>query len=184
MREEVLIRPYRTADQAGIRALHDRTPPAGSTATGPQLWPADLDEIARRYLAFWVAVDGDEQVVGMVGVAAPGPEAPPFVLWDRAGLAQVKRMRVAPERQRQGIGAALLRAVHVWRQANGGGPLIVETTVQQTAAVALYRQMGYNDVGRSWLGAYELIWLERDVMPDGWTPTQRCNDLRGQPLAP
>lgn len=164
----ITIRPYRPTDQAGVRALHDRTPPAGSTAAGPQPWPADLDEIPRRYAAFWVAVtDGDEEVVGMVGVATPGQEAPPFVLRGRSGVAQVRRMRVAPERQRQGIGAALLRAVLAWRREHGGGPLIVETTVQQAAAVALYRRMGFRDIGRSWLGAYELTWLELDDPPKG-----------------
>lgn len=167
----VTIRPYLPADRAGVRSLHDRTPPAGSgAADGPQPWPPDLDRIPESYLAFWVAVESDgerEKVVGMVGAAAPDPGLPAPVLRGRTNLVQLKRMRVAPQRQRRGSGARLTEAVVAWVRARGAEAVILETTARQAAAVALYRHMGFREVGRSISGVYELVWLELALMAVG-----------------
>jgi hypothetical protein len=122
----VVIRPYRPADQPQLRALHDRTPPKGSRATGTQAWFPDLDHITDAYLAFLVAVeeaDEGERLIGMVGITLAGPAVPPSVL--QAGI----------------------------------GPWLVETTPQQTGAVALFRRMGFQDAGHSMIGRFELVWF-------------------------
>lgn len=139
-------------------------PPAGSDARGVQPWPADLDDIPGRYLAFWVALEQGvtgERVVGMAGAAAPDSSMPALVLRGRANLVQLKRMRVAPESQRRGIGSRLTEAVIEWARAHGAEAVILQTTARQAAAVALYRRMGYREVGRSIAGAPELVWFER-----------------------
>jgi ribosomal protein S18 acetylase RimI-like enzyme len=158
----IMIRPYRPADQPQLRALHDRTPPDGSSTTGTQAWFPDLDHITETYLAFLVAVeeaDQGQRLVGMVGITRAGPDVPPSVLQDRQGVVRLQRLRVAPERQRQGIGARLTEGAIAWSQAHRSRALVVETTPQQTGAVALFRHMGFQDAGHSMIGRFELAWF-------------------------
>src|SRR5687768_15248704 len=114
MNPNFVVRRLMPADLPAIRALHDRTPPTGQAYTGPQPWPAALDDIPRNFGAFWVAVEGtgkDESVVGMAGLAdasrsTGGVPVPDFIDLSR-GVVRLDYVRVAPERQRQGIGRAL-----------------------------------------------------------------------------
>jgi ribosomal protein S18 acetylase RimI-like enzyme len=159
-----VVRSYQPADQPQLRALHDRTPPAGSSpSTTPQLWPSDLDHIQQTYLAFWVAVEPagtSPRLVGMAGVESAGPDVPEAVLRGRSGVARLKRMRVAPEHQRQGIGTQLTETAIAWLRKHGFSTLVLETTTQQTPAIRLYQRLGFSEVGRSTLGRFELVWFE------------------------
>jgi ribosomal protein S18 acetylase RimI-like enzyme len=164
----ITIRPYQPSDQPQIRSLHDRTPPAGSMYLGPQVWFPDLDDIPGNFLAFWVATEparAGERVVGMVGVEAPDDEVPPSVLGGRAGVVRLQHMRVAPERQRQGVGRRLTETVVEWARDHSYKVVILETTPQQEAALALYTAMGFCEIGRSMVGRYELVWFELTVSP-------------------
>ena len=132
----IAIRPYQAADQPQLRALHDRTPPDGSTTTGTQAWFPDLDHISQTSLAFLVAVeqaDEGERLIGMVTITPADPDVPPSVLPDREGVVRLQRLRVAPERQRQGIGARLIEAAIGWSQAHGSRAVVVETTPNRPA---------------------------------------------------
>jgi len=163
-KSDIKVRLYEPADQAHVRALHDRTPPGAGPSTTLQPWPSDLDHIQQAYPAFWVAVEnsdaGEGNVVGMAGVETAGPDVPPTVLRGRSRVARLKRMRVAPERQRQGIGLRLTEAAIVWSREHGFSVLLLETTPQQTAAISLYQHAGFAEVGRSMVGSFELIWFE------------------------
>ncbi len=79
----------------------------------------------------------------------------------------MKRMRVAPERQRQGIGARLTETAIAWTRKNGFNTLLLETTPRQTSAISLYQRMGFTEVDRSTLGRFELIWFERPLTDRG-----------------
>jgi len=163
---DLVIRQYKPADQAQIRALHDRTAPNGGPATTPQRWPPDLDRIRQNYLAFWVAVERDEsgeQTVGMAGVERAGDDVPEPVLRGRSDVARLKRMRVAPERQRRGIGLRLTETAIAWAREHAFHTLLLETTTEQTAAIALYQRAGFTEVGRSMLGPFALVWFERPL---------------------
>lgn len=168
----ITIRSWSPDDQIGVRALHDRTPPAGTKQdSGPQPWPADLDRISENYLAFWIATANrleGEQIVGMVGVVAPGPDVPEAVRRGREDLVRLQRMRIAPEYQRQGIGARLVETVVAWARERDTAEIILETTVQQDAAVALYRHKGFTEIARSMMGPYELIWFTLPLAPNLW----------------
>src|SRR5262245_55269468 len=165
-KSDIEVRLYQPADQARVRALHDRTPPGAGPSTTPQPWPSDLDHIQRAYLAFWVAVEHDdrgERVVGIAGIESAGPDVPATVLLGRPDIARLKRMRVAPERQRRGIGTRLTAAAIAWVREHGFSGLLLETTLQQTAAICLYQSMGFAEVGRSTVGQFELVWFELPV---------------------
>lgn len=170
---EWTIRPYEPVDQTGVWALHDRTPPSGSLAGElPQRWPDDLDRIPELFRAFWVVTterDGRQEIIGMVGVKTVDDEAPdvPAHLFagegDRARTIRLLRMRIAPEWQRRGIGSGLVETVVDWARESGYRSVILETTVQQEPAIALYRRHGFTETGRSVLGRYTLVWMRRDL---------------------
>lgn len=166
MPPEFRVRPYEKADGAGMRWLHARTPPAGKVSLRPQSWRAELDHIADHFEAFWVAVEqteAEEAIVGMTGVARVGGSLTPPI---PAGLVppppagRIHAMRVAPERQRRGIGRLLLTNAIDWVRAEGYASLILDTTPQQEAAVALYRAAGFELKTESKFGDYDLVWFE------------------------
>ena len=170
----VTIRRFQPADQDQIEWLQKRTPAAGQVAWREATVPDDLRRIPESFAAFWVAVEAlrdrsgaNEAIVGMVGMTriatvAVGPPVPDF-LTAPPGTARLHRMRVAPERWRRGIGRELARTALDWAREENFDSVILETTPQQTAAVRLYEALGFVDVGRSKIGAYDLIWFKLEL---------------------
>lgn len=157
-----------------MRWLHDRTPPAGQVATGPQPWPEDMDRVAQHYVAFWVAtepLDVGEAVIGMAGLSDPTKfliqppaaesflDIPDFVKFDASTL-RLNRMRVAPERQGRGVGRLLTQTAIDWARARGCERLILDTTSDQEAAIALYEALGFQQRGRTSHGRWKIVWFE------------------------
>ena len=178
MANAVFVRPYEPADQPQIRWLHDRTPPAGQVATSPQKWFPELEDIAANFVAFWVAVErtaGKDSIVGMAGLEAAGTTTLGAPLPDFMGITapdsldptrptvRLEVMRVAPERQRRGVGRALTQTAIDWAREHEYEAIILNTTPQQRAAVALYEAMGFGRKGTSTIGRYELIWFEIEL---------------------
>ena len=80
-----------------------------------------------------------------------------------AGAAELHRMRVAPTHQRRGYGRALLVALEE-RAANRGFDVVLATTARrQSAAVAFYREEGYEPIGESTEAGYRLIHFEKEL---------------------
>jgi ribosomal protein S18 acetylase RimI-like enzyme len=167
------IRQYSPDDLPGIRWLHDRTPPAGQISVRPQRWPEMLDDIPSHFEAFWVATemqDGVEAIVGMAGVQVVHGTDPdvmgvpvPAEFLSALPTARLEAVRVAPERQRRGIGRDLTQTAIDWAVAHGFRRLILDTTVQQEAAVALYTSMGFHTLGITEFGRWQIAWLARDL---------------------
>ena len=87
------LRPYASADKASVLELHASSHEEVEVSTPPDYF-ADLDRIDEVYLpdgAFLVAIV-EERIVGMVGLLRLSSDS-----------AEIKRMRVRPEYQRQGI---------------------------------------------------------------------------------
>ncbi len=130
---------------------------AGAHAgNGP--WDEDLHRIEDAYLRdsgeFLVGVLG-ERIVAMGAFRRTGP--------DRA---EIKRMRVHPEVQRQGFGRAILAELE--RRASSGGyrTLQLDTTAGQVGAQHLYRHHGFQETGRTVQGAFETVLLRsRSLQP-------------------
>jgi ribosomal-protein-alanine N-acetyltransferase len=62
-------------------------------------------------------------------------------------LCELDSMAVHPSARRQGIGAALLRAVLDWAARNGAHRLSLEVRASNAAAIAFYRQLGLRRQG-------------------------------------
>lgn len=99
--------------------------------------------------------------VQAVEVDSVEPPLAPFINTERT--LRLHRVTVAPERWRHGIGRVLVAAALEWARFNNFESLVLETTPQQEAAVALYLATGFGEIGRTMFGAWELIWFEQKV---------------------
>ncbi|XP_005385604.1 PREDICTED: probable N-acetyltransferase CML1 isoform X1 [Chinchilla lanigera] len=106
----------------------------------------DLADITKSYLSasdscFWVAESGG-QVVGTVG-ALPVENPPP-------GKKQLQlfHLSVAMEHRREGIAKALVRTVLQFARDQGYGEVVLDTSIVQQSAIALYLRMGFQETGQ------------------------------------
>jgi GNAT superfamily N-acetyltransferase len=132
---------------------------------------ADLDNTPDSYTAFWVAEQVEAGIplalIGIVGVRpfCAGLEMPQTLhlaqAWqDRGDVVELRRLRVAPEVRGQGLGVRLCQTVIDWACQKGHSMLVVNTTSPQIPALRLYKRVGFREVGLSFIGKYELVWLE------------------------
>ena len=143
------IRPFESKDAAVVWALHNRALNAVGAHAGDGPWDEDLHDVERTYLdtgsEFLVAtIDG--KVVGM-GALVPHSD----------GTGEIKRMRVEPDQQGQGIGKALLNHLEAAAAKRGITRLFLDTTEQQTVARHLYESNDYVEEGRHQHGKFVVI---------------------------
>ncbi len=70
-------------------------------------------------------------------------------------------MRVHPEKQRQGVGRSILKELEARAGKLGYARIILDTTVQQVAATALYESSGYTEIERSTHRGFEMVFFEK-----------------------
>jgi GNAT superfamily N-acetyltransferase len=169
---ESRIQPYRPEDQVDVEAMFARALQA-QQADDPRWMAIPLmppQPISQELAAFWVAQQGeklDTPLAGIVGVesfcAGKVMSARLELAQDwqaRGNVGELRRLRVAPEMRGHGLGTRLCQTVIEWARAHGYRTLVVNTTTPQIPALDLYRKMGFRDVALSFIGRYELIWLE------------------------
>jgi ribosomal protein S18 acetylase RimI-like enzyme len=165
--EKVLVRAFEETDQAGIEWLYMRTPPWGRTYPRPQAVPEEFRHLSDHYEQVLVAVEDDrdgEAVVGMVAIEGSQTTTNLHMpALEFVGTAQTScRLHwvlVAPERWRQGIGRRLTETAIDWARDASYESMILDTTPEQEAAVALYKSVGFKEIGRSRLREYDLVWF-------------------------
>ncbi|MEX2245909.1 MAG: GNAT family N-acetyltransferase [Dehalococcoidia bacterium] len=165
---ELRVEPYRLEDADQVTAMRERAAHARESGEGwiphaPE--PDSTDDVARWYAAFWVAAT-EHALIGMVGVRRSfhAGAAPPRDVWHkRNDVAELRRLRVAPEARRQGVGAALTRGVIDWCRDDGCRALYLHTTSPQLPARALYESLGFRDIGHVFTGEYEYVWYEMEL---------------------
>jgi ribosomal-protein-alanine N-acetyltransferase len=95
-------------------------------------WSAkDLGELISRPEAGALAVDGGFIVMRTI-----------------AGEAEVLTLAVRPERRRQGLARTLVEAGLAWARSRGADAAFLEVAADNPAAIALYEQAGFRQVGR------------------------------------
>lgn len=110
-----------------------------SEARARAFWQQIDTAVQRGERALLLAEDQDGRVLGTAQLILDQPENQPH----RADLA---KMQVAPEMQRQGLGAALMQAAEDTARACGKTVLVLDT-VTGSAGDRLYTRMGWQRVG-------------------------------------
>ena len=167
------VEPYRPEDQTAVDAMFGRAKEAerrGDPRWMPQTPPmAQVEEAVADELGLWVAqpVAGDA-IVGVVGLYRAGlsSEIPKTEIraasWrDREDVAELRRLRVDSEWRRVGVGTTLNQTALEWARGKGFREVVLNTTSAQIPALALYSKLGFQEIFRSFVGAYELIWMSR-----------------------
>ena len=131
----MIIRPFRPADQPAVQQLIL----AGLAERWGELdltLNEDLHDIAGNYDAgiFLIAEIGSN----LVGTGAIMPEG--------EGIMRVLRMYVAKDRQRQGVGKAILSQLIVAARGCGCRQLVVETEANWLSAVNFYLHSGFQTI--------------------------------------
>jgi RimJ/RimL family protein N-acetyltransferase len=166
--------PYRPEDAVEVEAMRAR---ALVAQRANERWsPMAVDEPnvgETAHLAFWIASTGTGPPVGCVGVRRVGDAGTAASdtaeqsglavtgTWARDGdVGEVRRLRVAPEWRRRGLGTALMQELIRWSvDTQRLRTLVLNTTAAQLPALALYARLGFHELGRSYLGSYELVWM-------------------------
>jgi GNAT superfamily N-acetyltransferase len=110
-----------------------------------------LDESVAPPLGAFLVARLDGEAVGC-GALRPSPTG-------EAGVAEVKRMYVAPAARRRGISRAILAALEAEARALGYRAIVLETGTRQAEAMALYEAAGYSSIPN--YGAYRASALSR-----------------------
>ncbi|HSK47251.1 MAG TPA: GNAT family N-acetyltransferase [Coriobacteriia bacterium] len=102
-------------------------------------WRYGPEELGGVLVAERVSVCEDEQ--GLLGYSS-GSIA--------GSTATLGRLAVAPRAQRRGLGASLVRDVAAWAARSGALGLSLCTQEENTASQALYRRIGFVEIGESY----------------------------------
>ena len=149
------IRRYRLSDCDAVWALHNLALDDADAHLGPGPWDDDFKRIKEIYLngdgEFLVAFHED-RLAGMGALKKTDNTR-----------AEIKRMRVHPDFQRQGLGQMLLDALEARALALGYRVLDLDTTTQQVAGQKLYEKNGYQQIGRSQDERFKLILYEKSL---------------------
>ena len=117
------------------------------------------EELDNACSAFLVAVDANETVVGYAGLQ---------VVLDEGYIANIA---VFPEHRRKGVAGQLLQVFMNFAEANRLAFLTLEVRASNQAAIALYANRGFEEVGRR-KNYYEhpiedAIIMTKEFAPDG-----------------
>ncbi|MCB4821929.1 GNAT family N-acetyltransferase [Roseicella aerolata] len=111
------------------------------------------------------------EMPGAYGLWRPGAG---FVLARAAGgEAEILTLAVAPAARRQGIGAALMAGALAGAAARGAEAMFLEVAAGNAAALALYRGLGFAEVGRRrryYADGADALVLRRDLLPGSACP--------------
>lgn len=62
-----------------------------------------------------------------------------------------------------GLGTQLCQTVIEWSRQNGYKMLLVNTTTPQHPARNLYQKLGFKEKAKTFVGRYELVWMEKPL---------------------
>ena len=150
------IRRYEKRDLQEVKTLHR----IALESTGAYLesgkWDRDLDKIEDVYIN-----PGGEFIVGLMNGKIITMGALKKISDDTAEL---KRMRVHPKFQKQGLGQKILDELHKIAHQKGFKKIFLNTSVKQVAAQRFYQKNGYKEVRREtkdW--PLEVIFYEKSL---------------------
>lgn len=148
------IRRYAPEDHAPVFALHQECLAQVGLRPGDGVYyDDDFARVEETYLHA-----GGEFLVGEVHgtVAAIGG-----LRRVNDGTAEMVRLRVRPDQQGQGYGAAIVTVLEERAVELGYGVLYADTTVKQPVAMELYRSSDWREINRKVTGATVTVYFEK-----------------------
>jgi L-amino acid N-acyltransferase YncA len=129
------IRDFRQADLPACRKLYTDGLLGGKLAENDTA--IDVDDIESVYMKtagnhFWVAESDTGQVIGMIGVQHHDQ-----------GVGEVRRLRVAQEFRRRGIGRALLETAITFCKENLYLKVALDTFAERTIVEDMFQKLGF-----------------------------------------
>jgi ribosomal protein S18 acetylase RimI-like enzyme len=150
----LVLRRYEPSDLQAVWALHQLASQVAGVPT-PEPYFSDLHDVEAAFLNHggeFVVGDHEGHVVAMGGLKRTA--------CDRA---EITRMRVHPDFQRQGFGSVILRHLEKRAAELGYRTLHLDTLVVQEAAQQFYLRHGYHCVGRGHKEAFEVVFFEKKL---------------------
>lgn len=131
----VTIRSFRCADLPTCSKLFREGLIGGRIAENDTA--LDIDDIEQAYMNspdchFWVAEGDGGQVWGMIGVQG-----------HEQGVGEIRRLRVAQEHRRRGIGSALMERALKFCQDRGYIKIALDTFMEREPAVRLFEKFHF-----------------------------------------
>jgi ribosomal protein S18 acetylase RimI-like enzyme len=130
----------------------------------------DIDDIESVYMNtegnhFWVAENLEGQIVGMIGVQHHDQ-----------GVGQVRRLRVAQDYRRRGIGKALLETAISFCRENQYLKVAMDTFAERVIVVEMFQKLGFAHGGTRHSAGRDLLYFYIDLYAgpprkdkeDGW----------------
>ncbi|MFF5210661.1 GNAT family N-acetyltransferase [Streptosporangium sp. NPDC000396] len=151
------LRRYRWSDLETVWALHRICLAQVGLAPGDGVYyEDDFPRINEIYIAdrgeFLVGETPDGRVVAMGGLRRVDDQT-----------AEMCRIRVHPEFQRRGFGAQMVVALEDRALELGYARLCGDTTLNQPAAIELYRKYGWCETGREERGGCVVVYMEKRI---------------------
>jgi GNAT superfamily N-acetyltransferase len=150
------IRRYASGDHASVFALHQECLAQVGLRPGDGVYyDDDFARVEEIYLRA-----GGEFLVGEVGgtVAAIGG-----LRRVNDGTAEMVRLRVRPDQQGRGYGAAIVTVLEERAMELGYQALLADTTVKQPVAMELYRSSNWQETNREVTGATVTVYFEKHL---------------------
>lgn len=155
----VSIRSFRPSDAAACKALYLDGLIAGKIAENDTGF--DIEDIQSAYMKhpgnhMWVAETPDGLVVGMVGVQQHD-----------AGVGEIRRLRVAVDYRRRGIGQALIETAVAFCREKQYLKIMLDTFMDQAAAVQMFEKFRFQHERTRTVGDKQLMYFYFDLYGGG-----------------
>ena len=152
--QNLLIRNYEINDNDNVRNLHETALRATGAFIEHGVWDDDLQNIHSVYLKTggeFIVGTIDEKIVAMGAFKKISDE-----------VAEIKRMRVHPDYQRNGFGQMIYDELEQRARAKDFKKLVLDTTSPQKASQAFYLKNGFVETHRRKnLDGMEFIYYEK-----------------------
>jgi ribosomal protein S18 acetylase RimI-like enzyme len=155
----VQIRTFRPADQAACNRLYREGLIGGTLSENDT--GCDLDDIQSVYIKtpgnhFWVAEAPAREVVGMIGVQH-----------HEEGSAEIRRLRVASDYRRRGIGSALVEAAVQFCEQHNYLKVTLDTFMEREPAIRLFEKFRFRHFRTRHVNGKDLMYFLLDLYAGG-----------------